>query len=689
HNLVTLHIIKALIQTCHRDLNIFSKYIVKILNQLLDTRDLEITDLTCETFIIFCNYDDGSTLGVDSELTTDYETLLKKFAGFCNYTNEDSALSLKMRYIGHRAVQAAVTSSALSASDFKTQLGFIFPPLIVTLASSQTTPHKLETSGSIDIRHSAIDNNKVNDQVNELLAAHTISLLFGKVTGPLIRISLTPLFGYLNEKGKWWPPHLAVKIMNLVLDSLQPQYRYLLVSELLNQLETTDNILNDKHASIISVLDMILNADVPLVGISVLEVLNSLFTFLMKTTQTHSFNPYEGCNIQQDSAATTANNNEKSNTGSHTNLIQHKLVHSVGGLASQIYYENQLNDIIGYFVPKLRVNTSLEYVDDMLIYDYRLIVLSCLDQVVLATKKPVVLGNDSESRIPISPNISLDAWAPALGLLHDDNARTRMMFSKCLNRFLQHLPSKIRDDSLRQYAIESSLITWFIMVARFYHIDSLLDYMSSLQEKRNYSAADDLLLTETVNESELQTEDPESFSMHIESKSNNNIWIDRSTVVEMLSKDGNLRDETDTHGLELEAKLFTEWGSNAHLIVRNDQSVRSRLSHESVEPKPRLSSPWELSNIEVSVINDKKDRKNSIRVANLKEALVGQVVTADVDDVDTDSTQSNSISAHSRQPTALSMLKTKTEVNALLTELSLSHVEPSTISLLNPPYKST
>lgn len=49
NNQVSLLILKALIQTCHRDLNIFSKYIVKILSLLLDTRDLELIDLTCET----------------------------------------------------------------------------------------------------------------------------------------------------------------------------------------------------------------------------------------------------------------------------------------------------------------------------------------------------------------------------------------------------------------------------------------------------------------------------------------------------------------------------------------------------------------------------------------------------------------------------------------------------------------
>lgn len=71
-----------------------------------------------------------------------------------------------------------------------------------------------------------------------------------------------------------------------------------------------------------------------------------------------------------------------------------------------------------------------------------------------------------------------------------------------------------------------------------------------------------------------------------------------------------------------------------------------------------------------------EDRKNSIRVATLKEAL-----TAQTTEEDSDSTQSNSISAQSKP--------FKLDMNALLNELNLPPVTPSTVSLVNPPYKST
>ncbi|KAI7895709.1 uncharacterized protein EV154DRAFT_412753, partial [Mucor mucedo] len=639
-NGVSLLILKALIQTCHRDLNLFSKYIVKILSLLLDTRDLELIDLTCETFIVFCTFHDGTTLGVDADFTTDYETLLQKFAGFCNYTTEDPSLAQKMRYIGHRAIQAAVTSGALQSSDFKTQLNILFPPLIVTLASSSNPMDALETNdGSIDIRESALNHSKViNDQLIGWVAAHTISILFNKVTGPSVRLSLVPLFEYMNKKEKWWPPNLAVNIMKLVLDSLQPQYRYLLVSDILHQLDLNDenHLINDKYASLVSILDSILNANTPLVGISVLEVLNSLFSLLIKTTHHHAF----------------LSNHDDVGYG---HVIQRGLVHSIGGLATQTYYENQLNDMVGYLVSKTRPNTSLETVDNMSIYDYRLIVLCCLDSVVMGSSKQTL----QETEFPY------EALNPALELLHDKNPLTRIAFSKSLYGVLQTVNGDVGMDE-RAYALESCLISSFLMMSQYYGLPALAEYMQEVKEKRGLRI-DDVMLTESLNET-MQYE-PEVRN------SSSAVWIDRSQVVEIMSKEGKLRGKGDPHGLELEAKLFAEWGSDAFL--KKDQSIRTRIFQDSNENKPKLSNPWEPSSEYVVVTRE--DRKNSIRVATLKEALTAQLSAEE--EVDSDSTQSNSISAHSKP--------FKLDMNALLNELNLPPVTPSTVSLVNPPYKST
>lgn len=118
--------------------------------------------------------------------------------------------------------------------------------------------------------------------------------------------------------------------------------------------------------------------------------------------------------------------------------------------------------------------------------------------------------------------------------------------------------------SVRQHAIESALISLFIMMGQFYHIESLLNYMNELKEERG-ARQDGVLLTESIDEKSIQ--EPELFPFtgveEEETNSSTGVWIDRSQIVEIISKDGNLRDEQDTHGLELEAKLFAEWGSDA------------------------------------------------------------------------------------------------------------------------------
>lgn len=196
------------------------------------------------------------------------------------------------------------------------------------------------------------------------------------------------------------------------------------------------DIVNDKQASLISILDTILNANIPLVGISVLEVLNSLFNHLIKTTQYHPFLSSQSDPIDE--------NDEKSTQ--YATVIQHGLVKSIGGLASQTYYDNQLSDIIGYLISKLRPNTALEYVDTMSIYDYRIIVLCCLDSIVDGSQK-VILQNSSEAELNIAGGqFPLDAWNPALSLLNDKNARTRIAFSKSLYNFLQNMTPKVTSD---------------------------------------------------------------------------------------------------------------------------------------------------------------------------------------------------------------------------------------------------
>ena len=261
-------------------------------------------------------------------------------------------------------------------------------------------------SESVDIRQSSLNNKKLEKGVVDTLAAKSASVLFSQLNGSAVRTALSPLFAYMDNKKKWWPPNFSVSIMELVLDALQPQNRYLLVSEVLQQLEllTKDNktdVSDEKLASLVSILDTILNANIPLVGISVLEVLNSLFNHLISALQGRSFRNEQPSESEGTSAM-------------YEYAIHQGLAHSIGGLASQTYYQNQLNDVTGYIIAKLRAGTTLNQVDGLQIHEYRRVALICLELIVTTSKEA---GDDDE--YASEGNIALSSWLPAISLLTD------------------------------------------------------------------------------------------------------------------------------------------------------------------------------------------------------------------------------------------------------------------------------
>lgn len=173
--------------------------------------------------------------------------------------------------------------------------------------------------------------------------------------------------------------------------------------------------MNDKHASLSSTLETVLNAtQTPVVGVSVLEVENSLFALLIATIRKYGFHD--------------ANTVERHDQGAqYAQVVEKAIYRSVYGLASGTYYQNQLDDMAGYMVPKLRSSTTLTEVDGLNIRDYRRAALLCLERIVDAFEK--LLAQEQENSSSTSgqnePGITLtpNKWTAALGLLIDDDAR--------------------------------------------------------------------------------------------------------------------------------------------------------------------------------------------------------------------------------------------------------------------------
>ncbi|CAO3619518.1 unnamed protein product [Cunninghamella echinulata] len=729
-------------------------------------KDIQLIDLTCETFIVFCNNHDGSTLGIDSELTADYESLIRKFAGFCTFKSNDDALTAQMVNIGHRGIQACVVSPALQASNFKSQLVILMPPIIMTLAKSGQPANELVKSKHIpNIQQSSLNNDLLfEEDISAALAAKTTSLLFKNANGASVRLALNPIFGYMDAKEKWWPPNFAVSTLELVLESLQPQYRYLLVSEILQQYESVKgHDIGSKHASLVSALDTILNANIPLVGISVLEVLNSLFSHLIQT-------------LQGDRAFRDEEPHEHDQQATFEYAVHQGLAHSIAGLATQTYYQNQLDDITGYILSKLRVGTTLEHIEGLSLAQYRRVALKCLDLISTAsrdngpsthddsinegsengmTTNDLQGDNDSDQVVSSSMNatISLETWVPAIGLLIDPQPETRVefaytlvryleattdedlktntfpkhtlnqhgdvMFINCLqqtiiqwasldefnvqdvlalNALLSSLTKRFAADgtikaiplifqiqhlvkqgdithTARQRALAAVTVEYLDGVGKYYHVDRLIHYVDQVRSERlknkEYSPLFVPSLADNYKDNVWSFEQVEP-----ENSRPVDAFLDRHVVVEILSKDAPLRDEEDTHGLDLESKLYVEWGSEA--FVNQERSFRIRTSRNLEDLKPKLATPW----MSTDFTKSQDGKKQTIKVENLKEALISNTSNNEDNETTVDGLHILTSSSLAKRTKDI-----RTDMTSLLSGLNVNGTNSqTTTSLVNPPY---
>ncbi|KAG0262938.1 membrane anchoring protein efr3a [Mortierella polycephala] len=430
----SLEIIRSLILSSGAHINIFSKNVVVILDTLLtDISDFEIVRHCQNVFSCFSAAHDGSTLGIDIEFKTVYDRVVAKFADIATLRGENSNC---YRLVGLRALEGVVSSTALYAYDPKAQLSMVLPPLLDCLINSkdgiqvsledanETTTasprHSISTHTAMQLDEFATDDDVTGEGLESLGA------LFKTPNGANVKLILGLTFTYLDEHCHWWPSSLGVSIIKAILKSILPQFRYMVVNEIIVRIDSVDSTTQDltqrlqKKTTLISAFEAILNSSLSLIGMPVLEVLNSLLMALTKSLSGSESLSKEG---------------ESSQLLVLETLIQDGLVRSIGGLATKIYYTNQVPHIISHIVGKLsftiRVSPQPSRIEGVPTVEYRKTLLRCLTAVIKASKD----HGRQEANIH-STEISSDLLTPCLGLLLDGNLGVRAAFAQALITFL-------------------------------------------------------------------------------------------------------------------------------------------------------------------------------------------------------------------------------------------------------------
>ncbi|KAI1300122.1 membrane anchoring protein efr3a [Mortierella claussenii] len=429
----SLEIIKTLLLSSKAHLNIFSKNIVSILDALLvDISDLDIVRHCQNVFSCFCGAHDGSTLGVDTEFRTLYDRVVARFAGIATLKGTDS--SNRYRMIGLRALEAVVSSSALYACDPKAQLNLVLPAILDCLIDSKnavnialdSSPDSPSIRRSVSIHVAVHPDNIVTDDDVTAEAVRCLCALFKTPNGGNVRLALGPTFTYLDEHSRWWPSTFGVGIVKAIVSSILPQYRYMVVNEIITRIDSVESTTSDhilclqKKATMISALEAILVSPISLIGMPVLEVLHSFLVALTKSLSAFISMTKEGDSGQALSLES---------------LIQESLVKSVGGLATHIYYSNQVPHIISHIAGKLSfklgVSPQPATIEGVPTVEYRTALLKCLLAVIRTSKDS---GRQEASFH--TAEISSDLLTPCLGLLLDEHVEVRTAFAQALITFL-------------------------------------------------------------------------------------------------------------------------------------------------------------------------------------------------------------------------------------------------------------
>ncbi|KAI9305692.1 hypothetical protein BJ944DRAFT_264788 [Cunninghamella echinulata] len=453
NNKVSLHILKALIQSCHHDISLFGRSVIFILIIILDTRDIELIDLACDTFCVFCSNYEKSSLSVDSIFINEYDHLLQRFSQFAVYPNDDLELGLKMKYCGHRALAAIAQSLILSSIHTKKQYTIILPPLLSTISSSTLSIKELMESDPVIHHHASVFSiDHLSLEWIQKLAVKTLSTLFSQSNGPGVKMLFDPCKEYFDVSNRWWPTDFCVSIMELMLESLQSKHRYLLLSYALysldQPLEKNNTSQLDQFAGFIAIITMILTSPTSLMGISTLELLNALYNLMSKSINACGKLYIDDGDHEQLQQPQIEENHEKEkqmNDQKHR-YIQKNLFNSAVGFGSQFYYSNQWSDIVGYIITKIQTNSisstltasttdhntllrlaSIHYLDR-----FQKNTSHSINQDSPITTTSTTTSDNNNSSI----EFSVDPWIPGLNILTDLNSDIRIAFADTLIYFL-------------------------------------------------------------------------------------------------------------------------------------------------------------------------------------------------------------------------------------------------------------
>jgi len=428
---VTLTILDSLINSCSEHMNLISKNAVNIFYEVL-VSNLDLLPEVTNTFMNFSSKHDHNTLDTDESFHAKYLQVLEQFCKCCTYEDQNELKRNQTRLNGLKAIHSVVSSNTFLTSPKIDYYLIIIQPLVENILISKSGS-EINISNAEEAKAHTFNKSNASSDILELenYALKSISEIMQKVTSASFEKIIKPIYSFIKDKDQWSHLHYLTKILKIAMDSIQNQYRYLLITSLFKRLNDTETNNDIKiQTNIIFVLTFVITSNERSIGLTCLELLDNLTKHLLLSLK-------------------NKNNNEKD-----VEVFQSAVVDCIGSLARNIYYPEQINDMLSFLINRLCFdskyvdnngstfnlnskekkdintisNTSIkdlsEYLNNEDIIKYRVIIFHCLRRVL--ENRKVSDSNTSLNQIPIG--IPIELLIPTIKFLLTDSIEQKIEY---------------------------------------------------------------------------------------------------------------------------------------------------------------------------------------------------------------------------------------------------------------------
>ena len=384
----------ALIEKVPRDLPIYARSVLTVIETILRSNDISLVEDSIATFETFCRHQEFATIAADQGLAQKYREVVRTYASFADPSSPSyssakisPAVAIRWRNAGLRAIKGVVSSKSLAA-DGGTSLKIILPVILENLYSPSEDilvplkarleetkeVDKVERDGNRNRRtsvntvrtvetangdpalaaQSTADVDRQAEMDARFLALRSLEqiIVSGSNRGQ-IRVAATVILQFIankrfprtitgdepraiNQAGNW-----ATSLIELIATWCPVQVRFVIVMTAMETLQETtpkeDGL--ESAMTILSVVDWLLKSSVNMIGLSVMDILFGLMQYASDILSPRDNSGDKEKSSEQTSATAVF-------LSARRKGLLSLLEQCIGNLATHIYYGDQVADMM-------------------------------------------------------------------------------------------------------------------------------------------------------------------------------------------------------------------------------------------------------------------------------------------------------------------------------------------------------